>query len=264
MAVASTVALGLTALGLGYFASRKPRASSGTPVPRSRHSILDPSKGPTGDQCLGAAYLEVAEPLSPEIASTFSESAKGLYGARPVFFLSAGAQATAAERLAYLRVHEPSVNAVTKVAQELAPGCKWLLESDWSAAMVAFRDSLEKISQLISIDLGEAPNPAWQTQLVLRPGRSLQVVDRSRVAIELPPGDGVLAVGVTVSPSNAGLVRVLGEHQHDLVTQQGSTGVPVLSVQLLLTGSARARFDFSVTRDNGAHGGGTIEVLPRS
>jgi hypothetical protein len=273
MPTSPALVLGGTALGVAFLASRANRArreSAGEISSSSGHQVLDALLGPTSDPCLGAAYTEVAVPLLPEAYVNVSPAAQSLYGPRPVYFIPQNVQAAAFTRLAQLRVNEPFVEPVVKVAQELAPKCAWLSPSDsWSAAMIAFRDSLEKMVQVIDVDIGDVPalkRPhAWETEMVLRDGRSLSLANGSQVAFELPPGVGELALSATVTPEGAGVVETLGIHDHKLPDGNGSFHlVPAIGLRVKLANVSPAHFMLTATRQSGDSTAGTLDIYPKT
>lgn len=275
MPMSPAVAMGLGAVALGVVAHRANRArqkSAGGEISSESQQVLDLLIGPPADPCLnayGPVYTEIAQPLLPEIYANVGEQAQLLYGERPVFFIPQQIQGETFVRIATLRVNEPFVEPVLKVAQELAPQCKWLLSRDhWSPSMVAFHNSLEKMVQIVDVDMGDVPElkrpHAWETEMVLRDGRELALADGSTVAFELPTGPGQMAVTANVSPADAGSILTLGVHDQKVPDGLGGYKlIQVIQLQPTLGGSASARFRITATRASGQSTVGVLEIAPK-
>lgn len=194
-------------------ASKRRRRSSYPTAPS--HQMLDLGRGPEVDPCLGAAYSQDPQPLLAEAYQGIKDSAKALYGNSAVFYLSPEAQAQAFVSVATLRVNQPGVEPVIRTAQQIAPDCDWLSpDEDWSPAMIAFRNSLEKMVQIVDEDTEGALPPrlhAWENRMLLRNGNKLKLEDGEPFNFELPSQSA--AVAITVSPANAARVIALGRHQ---------------------------------------------------
>lgn len=172
-------------------ARRRADASSAPSGPTFALEVL---YGPAEDPCLGDAYSRTAQPMLAEAYEGLSAEAQALYGTRPVYFINPDLLGPAFLAIASIRVNEPGVEPVVKVAQQLAPECDWLSPQDeWSDAMVAFRDSIERMVQVIDVDIGDTPElqraHAWETYPLVRNGQSLMIKSGTVVAFELPPGD---------------------------------------------------------------------------
>lgn len=266
----SPVTLGLVIGGALFLANRKKKKDAAS-ASSSSQQVLDAVSGPEPDPCLGVAYSQFAQPLIKEIDQNLKPEARMLYGGDPVYFLTPEAQGIAFTRLTSYMVNEPQVDPVSRVAQDMAPGCDWLESSEqWSPAMVAFRNSLEKMTQVIQLDLGNLPQlwrpHAWDEDTwILRNGRQLNLVDGSLVGFELPPGEGDLHVQAIVSPANSGTLDNLGVNMQALPVPGDPskyTGVQVMHVRPKLTGPVTATYELTATR-NGSSTSGRIVVRPK-
>jgi len=252
--------------------ANKRRAQAAASTPSGPTKVLEVLYGPEADPCLGDAYSRTAQPMLPEALENFSPDARALYGDRAVYFIRPDLLGPTLISIAQIRVNEHGVvEPVIKVARELAPGCQWLApEDEWSSAMVAFRDSLERMVQVIDTDIASAGNlpglyrpHAWQNYPVVRDGKWLNVKSGTTIAFELPPGDPTqFAISAQVAsgdPSakleHLGIVESFG-------LADGEGGYfprPVILLRPEITG-APATFTIAAATPDGAYTRGSLDA----
>lgn len=228
-----------------YYAYRSSRKKSTS----SSSVALQALTGPMPDECFNdeAGYTFQAQPIIDEIRENVRPEADALYGDRPAVFLTGDAQGLAFSRLAYYRANEPDVDSVTLTAAELAPGCDWSLPGrEWSPAMVALHQSIDRIGQVLDRDIGKFDfgTRAWDTKVptpILRSGQTLNLAQQSSVAFELPSsyqiGAGTIDLTVTVSPASGARVNQLGMRMQTLNQVGSYVDVPV--IQLAISGNGK-------------------------
>ena len=207
--------------------------------------------------------------MLPEAQANFSPAAQALYGTRAVYFIRPDLVGPTLISIAQTRVNEPNVEPVIKTASELAPGCNWLApQEDWSAAMIAFRDSLERMVQVVDTDIGAAAGAlqrprAWQSYPVVRDGKKLTVKSGKTIAFELPPGDPTqFAISAQVASGDpAAKIEHLGIVE-DYGLADGEGGYfprPVILLRPEITG-APATFTIAAATPDGAQTRGTLDA----
>jgi len=265
--VSPAAIFGFAALGsvvLGRLLSRRTAdAAPSQAVPTGGAMVLETLFGPPPDPCLGDAYSRTAQPLLAEAYENVKPQARALYGDRPVYFITPQVQGQAFVRIAQIRVNAPNVEPVIKVAQELAPDCDWLAPIDrWSKAMIAFRDSLERLVQIVDTDIGEAPElqrpHAWEKQYtVLRDKREIQVDAGDVFAFELPldAQEGKTAVKAT-GISSPDQLETVGIIEYKLKEGPNYVLRPVLAIAAKSAGDVF----LTATSQSGAKTTGSVTI----